>query len=102
MIWKIAISALCLMCIRAEFRTDVCAAASGPQKAYLAQTAGGVSPRAGQASPETSPPPSQEKTQGGPSREEGPAAPPKGDPLKPFVPGENVKADQAIDFPADI
>jgi hypothetical protein len=99
---KIAITVACLACFWAALRTDASAAADGPQRAYFAQKEGGGSPRAGQAPPETAPPPSQRKPQGDKAREERPAAPPKGDPLKPFEPAEKVKADQAIDFPADI
>ena len=58
--------------------------------------------RAGQRPLETTPPPSQGQAQGDKTQEERSAAPPKGDPLKPFEPAEKVKADQAIDFPADI
>ena len=81
--------------------TDVCAAADGHRGGYLAQKAGSP-PRTGQAPAEASPPPSPGKAQGDKTQEEKPAAPPKGDPLKPFDPAEKVKADQAIDFPADI
>ena len=101
MIGKIAITVLCLAYFGAGFMTDVCAAADGLQGVYLAQKAGSP-PRTGQAPLETSPPPSQGKAQGDKTREERPAAPLKGDPLKPFEPAEKVKADQAIDFPADI
>jgi hypothetical protein len=93
---KIAITILCLVCFGAGFRADVCAAADGPRGAYLAQKAGSP-PQTGQAPAVASPAPSPGKAQ-----EEKPAAPPKGDPLKPFEPSEKVKADQAIDFPADI
>jgi hypothetical protein len=98
---KIAITILCIVCFGAGFMPDVCAAADGLQGAYLAQKAGSP-PRTGQAPPETSPPPSPGKAQGDKAQEERPAAPLKGDPLKPFEPAEKVKADQAIDFPADI
>ena len=98
---KIAITVLCIVCFGAGLRTDISAAAEGDPSGYRAQTSGSP-PRAGQRVPETSPPPSQGKTQGDKTQEERPAAPPKGDPLKPFEPAEKVKADQAIDFPADI
>jgi hypothetical protein len=101
MIGKIAITVLCLAYFGAGFMTDVRAAADELQGAYLAQKAGSP-PRTGQAPPEASPLPSPGKAQGDKPREEKPEAPPKGDPLKPFEPAEKVKADQAIDFPADI
>ena len=101
MIGKIAITVLCLAYFGAGFMTDVCTAADGLQGVYLAQKAGSP-PRTGQAPLETSPPPSPGKAQGDKAQEERPAAPLKGDPLKPFEPAEKVKADQAIDFPADI
>ena len=98
---KIAIAILCIVCFGAGFMPDGGAAADGLQWTYLAQKAGSP-PRTGQAPPEASPPPSPGKTQGDKPREEKPATPLKGDPLKPFEPAEKVKADQAIDFPADI
>jgi len=101
MIGKIAITVLCIACFGAGFMTDVCVAAKGSQRVYLVQKAGSP-PRTGQAPAEASPPPSPGKAQGDKTQEEKPAAPPKGDPLKPFEPAEKVKADQAIDFPADI
>ena len=101
MIGKIAITVLCIACFGAGFMTDVCAAANGLQGVYLAQKAGSP-PRTGQAPPDASPVPSPGKAQGDKTQEEKPAAPPKGDSLKPFEPAEKVKADQAIDFPADI
>jgi len=101
MIGKIAITVLCLAYFGAGFMTDVRAAADELQGAYLAQKAGSP-PRTGQAPPEASPPPAPGKAHGDKAQEERPAAPPKGDPLKPFEPAEKVKADQAIDFPADI
>lgn len=101
MIGKIAITVLCLAYFGAGFMTDVRDAAYELQGSYLAQKAGSP-PRTGQAPPEASPPPSPGKTQSNKDREEKPAAPLKGDPLKPFEPAEKVKADQAIDFPADI
>jgi hypothetical protein len=101
MIGKIAITVLYFACFEAAFRADVCAAANGSQRVYLAQKAGSP-PRTGQAPADASPVPSPGKAQGDKTQEEKPAAPPKGDPLKPFEPAEKVKADQAIDFPADI
>jgi len=98
---KIAVTILCIVCLEAGFMTDVCAAADGPRGAYLAQKAGSP-PRTGQAPADASPVPSPGKPQGDKAQDERPAAPPKGDPLKPFEPAEKVKADQAIDFPADI
>jgi hypothetical protein len=98
---KAAIAFLCIVFSGAGFMTDAAAAADGPRGAYLAQKAG--SPlRTGQAPPEAPPPPAPGKASGDKTPEQRPAAPPKGDPLKPFEPAEKVKADQAIDFPADI
>lgn len=98
---KIAIAVLCIVCFGAGLRNDIAGAAGGDSSGYRAQTSGSP-PRTGQRPPETSPPPSQGKPQGDKAQEDRPAAPPKGDPLKPFEPAEKVKADQAIDFPADI
>jgi len=98
---KTIITVLWVLCFGAGLRTDISAAAQGDRASYLAQTSGGPA-RTGQRPPEASPPPSPGKAQGDKPREEKPAAPLKGDPLKPFEPAEKVKADQAIDFPADI
>ena len=98
---KIAITVLCFACFGAAFKTDITAAGQGDRVNYLAQTSGSP-PRAGQRPLETIPPPSPGQAQGDKTQEEKPAAPPKGDTLKPFEPSEKVKADQAIDFPADI
>ncbi len=101
MIGKIVITVLCLVYFGAGLRADVATAAEAGRASYLAQTSGGPA-RTSQHPPEAAPPPSQGKTPGEPAKEEKPAPPPKGDPLKPFAPSEKVKADQAIDFPADI
>jgi hypothetical protein len=98
---KIAIIIVYIFCFGVGLRTDISGAAEGDPSGYRAQTSGSP-PRAGQRPPETSTPPSQGKAQGDNVQEERPAAPLKGDPLKPFEPAEKVKADQAIDFPADI
>jgi hypothetical protein len=98
---KIIIAVLVVLCFGAGLRTDFSTAAPGDLVNYLAQTSSGPT-RTGQTPPEASPPPSPGKAQGDKAREERPATPPKGDPLKPFEPAEKVKADQAIDFPADI
>lgn len=98
---KIAITVLCLACFGAALRADISPAAEGDRASDWAQTSGSPA-RTGQQPPEASPPPSQGKAQGDKTQEEKPAAPLKGDPLKPFEPAEKVKADQAIDFPADI
>jgi hypothetical protein len=55
-----------------------------------------------QLPPEAASPLPQGKTRGEPAKAEQPAAAPKSEPLKPFEPTEKVKADQALDFPADI
>ena len=101
MVGKIIIAVLGVLCFGAGLRNDFSTAAQGDLVNYLAQTSSGPT-RTGQAPPEASPPPSPGKAQGDKPREEKPAAPLKGDPLKPFEPAEKVKADQAIDFPADI
>lgn len=98
---KIAIIALYTLWCGAGLRADSLSAAQGDGANYLVQTSGGPT-RTGQRSEEASPPPSQGKAQTDKAQEEKPAASPKGDPLKPFEPTEKVKADQAIDFPADI
>jgi hypothetical protein len=101
MIGKIAITVLCLVYFGAEFRTGSLAAAEGDRAGYRAQTSDGPA-RTGQRPPEAASPLPQGKTRGEPAKEEQPAAPSKSEPLKPFEPTEKVKADQAIDFPADI
>ena len=98
MIRKITIAVLCLACFGAAFRADVCVAATGSQGVYLAQKADSP-PRTGQAPAEASPVPSPGKPQGDKAQEEKPAAPPKGDPLKPFEPAEKVKARPGHRFP---
>ena len=81
-------------------RTDFSTAAQGDLVNYLAQTSSGLPRRPGAVG--SIPAASAGKAQGDKAQEERSAAPPKGDPLKPFEPAEKVKADQAIDFPADI
>ena len=89
------------MCCEAQFSTDSLVAADGDQASYRAQTPSGPE-KAGQRPPEVAPPPARGKAPGETGREQTPAAPSKSEPLKPFDPTEKVKADQAIDFPADI
>lgn len=101
MVGKIIIAVLGALCFEEGLRADFSAAAQGDLVTYLAQTASGPA-RTGQMPPEASPPPAPGKAHGDKAQEERPAAPLKGDPLKPFEPAEKVKADQAIDFPADI
>jgi hypothetical protein len=101
MIGKIAISVLCLVCFGPEFRPDSLAAANGDRASYLAQTSDGPA-RPAQRPPEAAAPLPKEKTRGEPAKADKPAAPSKSEPPKPFEPTEKVKADQAIDFPADI
>jgi len=101
MIGKIAIAVLCLVYFGAGFRTDSLAAAEGDRASHLAQASEGPA-RTGQRPPEAASPLPQGKTRGEPAKEEKPAAPSKSEPLKPFEPTEKVKADQALDFPADI
>jgi hypothetical protein len=98
---KIIIAVLWVLCFGAGMGTDVSTAKQEDRVNYMAQTSSGPA-RTGQRPVETSPPPAAGKAPGGKSQEERPAAGPKGDPLKPFEPAEKVKADQAIDFPADI
>jgi hypothetical protein len=101
MFGKIAAAVLCLMCCEAQFSTGSLVAADGDQASYLAQTSSG-SEKAGQRPPEAAPPPARGKAPDETGREPKPAAPSKIEPLRPFDPTEKVKADQAIDFPADI
>jgi hypothetical protein len=98
---KIAITVLSLLYFGAGLQADVAPAAEAGPASDSVQTFGGPI-RTGQHPPEAAPPPPQGKTQNGPDRKEKPAAAPKEDPLKSFEPSEKVKADQAIDFPADI
>jgi hypothetical protein len=101
MIGRIAATVLCLVCFGAEFRIGGLAAATSDRASYLAQASDGPS-RTGQRPPEAAPPQSRGKAQGDVGKEQQPAAPSKNEPPKPFDPTEKVKADQAIDFPADI
>jgi hypothetical protein len=101
MIGKIAITLLCLVVLGAGFGAGRLAAAEGDRGGYLAQTSGGPA-RTGQPAPDSASPLPQGKTRAEPVKEEKPAAPAKGDPLKSFEPTEKVRADQALDFPADI
>jgi hypothetical protein len=87
--------------IGAGLSADIVAAADGLDGIYLSQKA--ASPqRAGQPSSEAAAPSTQEKAKDEKGKEQKPAAPSKSEPPKPFDPTEKVKADQAIDFPADI
>jgi hypothetical protein len=101
MIGKIATVVLCLAYSGALFGTGGLAAAEGNRANRLAQTGGGPSP-AGLRPPESAGPLPQEKTRTAPAKEPTPAAPLKSEPVKPFEPTEKVKADQALEFPADI
>lgn len=101
MMGTIAITLLCLICFEVQFRTDSLMAADGDPARRLAQTAAGPE-KTGQRPPEAAPPPSRGKAPDETGQEQAPAAPTRSEPLKPFNPTEKVKADQAIDFPADI
>ncbi len=101
MMGTVAITLLCLIGFEAQFRTDSLMAADGGPASRLAQTAAGPE-KAGQRQPEAAPPPARGKAPEATGREQAPAAPTKSEPLKPFNPTEKVKADQAVDFPADI
>ena len=87
--------------IAAGLNTDIVAAADGFDGIYLSQKAASP-PRTGQPSSEAVAPSTQEKAPDEKAKEPKPAAPSKKEPVKPFEPTEKVKADQAIDFPADI
>ena len=87
--------------IAAGLSADIVVAASDLDGVYLAQKAAGPQ-RTGQASSEAVAPSTQEKAPDEKAKEPKPAAPSKKEPVKPFEPTEKVKADQAIDFPADI
>jgi hypothetical protein len=101
MIGKIAIAFLSLVYFGAGFRTGSLAAAEGDRARFLAQTSDG-SVRTGPRSPEAASPLPQGKTRAEPAKDEKPAAVSKSESLKPSEPTEKVKADQALDFPADI
>ena len=101
MIGKIAITLLCLAYGGAQVEGGSLASAEDDRAGYLAQTSDGPV-RTGQRPPEAASPLPQGKIRGEPAKEERPAAPSKSEPLKPFEPTEKVKADQALDFPADI
>jgi hypothetical protein len=96
MIRKIAIFVLCF-----AYGGPGLVAAEGARAGYLAQTLGAPA-RTAQPAPESTPPLPREKTRAEPEKEEKPSGPAKGDPLKSFEPTEKVRADQALDFPADI
>jgi hypothetical protein len=101
MIGKIAIFVLCLVYFGAGFGSGGLGAAEGDRAGYRAQTSDGPA-RTGQRTPEAASPLPQGKTRAEPAKDEKPVAPSKSEPLKPFEPTEKVKADQALDFPADI
>jgi len=101
MIWKIAIFVLCFAYGGPLAGGPGLVAAEGVRAGYLVQTSG-VPARTGQPAPESAPPLPQGKTRAEPVKEEQPAGPAKKDPLKAFEPTEKVRADQALDFPADI
>jgi hypothetical protein len=98
---RIAIFVMCLIWFGAEFTSGGLAAAEGDRSGYRAQAFEG-SVRAGQRSPAEVSPLPQGKPRPEPGKEEKPAAPSKSESPKPFEPTEKVKADQALDFPADI
>jgi uncharacterized membrane protein len=99
---KILIALLWIEClIGSGLNADMLSAAEGLDGIYLSQKA--ASPqRTGQPSSEAAAPSTQEKAKDEKGKEQKPAAPSKSEPPKPFEPTEKVKADQAIDFPADI
>ena len=101
MIGKIAITLLCLAYGGAQVGGGSLASAEDDRAGYLAQASDGPA-RTGQRPPEAASPLPQGKIRGEPAKEERSAAPSKSEPLKPFEPTEKVKADQALDFPADI
>ena len=101
MIGKIASFILCLVYFGAGFEAGSLAAAEGDRAGYRAQASDGPA-RKGQRPPEAASPLPQGKTRAEPAKDEKPAAPSKSESLKPFEPTEKVKADQALDFPADI
>jgi hypothetical protein len=98
---KIAIFVVGLVCFGAGFTSGSLAAAEGDGAAVRAQTSDRPA-RTSQFPPEAASPPPQGKTRGQPAKEEKTTAPSKSEALKPFEPTEKVKADQALDFPADI
>jgi hypothetical protein len=87
--------------IGAGLSADILAAAEGLDRVYLSQKAAGPQ-RTNPPSSEAAAPATQEKAQDEKAKEQKPAAPAKKESPRPFEPTEKVKADQAIDFPADI
>jgi hypothetical protein len=85
----------------AELNTGIAATADGVDGVYHSQKAPGPQ-RTQQPASEAASPSPPEKSQYEKGKNQGPTAPSKKEPVKPFEPTEKVKADQAIDFPADI
>jgi hypothetical protein len=98
---RISIFIICWLGFGAGFTNGGLGAEGGDRAGYRAQAAGGPV-GSGQSPPETAAPLPPDKTRRQPDRKEPPAAPSKSGPLKPFEPTEKVRADQALDFPADI
>jgi hypothetical protein len=101
MIGKIAIGVLCLVYFGAGFKSCGLSAAEADRAGDLAQASERPAPKE-QLPPEAASPLPQGKPRGEPAKAEPPAAAPKSEASKPFEPTEKVKADQALDFPADI
>ncbi|MGE5256547.1 MAG: hypothetical protein ACM3KE_07735 [Hyphomicrobiales bacterium] len=98
---NLMITVLAIAWLGSAATIDISTAAGDPAGVYIAQETTSP-PQTGQFPPEAVGAPARGKAQPDKGGEERPAPPPKGDPLKPFEPTEKVKADQAIDFPADI
>jgi hypothetical protein len=101
MMGKIAVTLLWVVCFGAEFGGGGLAAATLDGGSYMAQAPEGPA-RTDQRPPAAAPPPARGKAAAEKGKESPSAAPSRSEPLKPFDPTEKVKADQAIDFPADI
>jgi hypothetical protein len=98
---KIFIFIICWVGFGAGFTTGSLGAEEGDGAGNRLQAGDGpVGP--GQSPPEAAAPFLQDETRRKPDKKEQPAAPLKSGPLKPFEPTEKVRADQALDFPADI
>jgi hypothetical protein len=101
MIGKIVIAVICLVYFGGEFGTASLTADERDGASYRAQASDGTAGTS-QRPPQAASPPTGGRTRSEPAKEEKPAEAPKREPLKPFEPTEKIKADQALDFPADI
>jgi hypothetical protein len=101
MMGRIAVTVLCVVCLGAKFGGGGLAAETPARASYLAQAPEGPA-RSVSRPAEAAPPPARGKSPAAAGKEQPSSEPSRSDPIKPFDPTEKVKADQAIDFPADI